>query len=79
MSSFGAGGGSVSGSTGGQSTSHLLKGLGLDQISQLLGQNLAQGAQQSAPTGAIQPGREAAMSPQQRLAQVMRQYSGGQG
>lgn len=77
MSSFGAGGGSISGSTGGGvDPKHLMQGLGLDSIMRSIGQNFQQGGQ-GAP--AVQPGQMASMSPQQRLAAVMRNYSGGQG
>ena len=71
MSSFGAGGGSATQTTGGQNK--LLQGLGLDQIMQQLGQSInPQNAQHPA---AVQPGQMAQYSPQQRLAMIMQQYA----
>lgn len=70
MSSFGAGGGSATGGAKPQAQS-LMSGLGLDKLTQMLGQQLQLGTQ-GAP---VQPGNEGRMSPQQRLAQVMQQYS----
>lgn len=73
MASFGAGGGSSTGSAGGlQQGRQMLQGLGLDNIQKLLGGGQQQGG------AAVQPGQMAQTSPQQRLAQVMSLYSGGQ-
>ena len=74
MSSFGAGGGSGSGSTGGnQATKSQLGGLGLDAITKQFAQQLGQQQYQQP----VQPGQMLQMSPQQRLAQTMRLYGGG--
>lgn len=72
MASFGSGGGSSSG--GSSANRPQIAGLGLDQITQQFGQQLAQ--QMQSPQS-VKPGQMASLSPQQRLAMVMRQYGGG--
>ena len=72
MSSFGSGGGSSSGSTGHTMSIQPLGGLGLDQLAR----QMAMGQQQAKQVGIV-PGQAAKLSPQQRLAAVMQQYSGG--
>ena len=71
MSSFGAGGGSATQPGGGQDPRSIMKGLGMDQIFQQIGQQFQQGQS----TNAVRPGQMATMSPQQRLAAVMAQYA----
>lgn len=73
MASFGSGGGSSSGGSGANRPQ--VGGLGLDQISQQIAQKFAQQAQMG-QTGGVMPGQMASMSPQQRLAMVMKQYGG---
>ena len=48
-----------------------MKGLGMDQIFQQIGQQFQQGQS----TNAVRPGQMATMSPQQRHAAVMQQYA----
>lgn len=73
MSSFGSGGGSTSGSAGLDKNRQLLQGLGLSGLAGQLGSQIQQAPNQAA----VQPGQMASMSPQQRLAMVMRQFGGG--
>lgn len=76
MSSFGSGGGAASGSAGGNpALSQAMSGLGLDQYIRQFAQQLGQGMQGTG--GAVQPGKMAQMSPQERLASVMKIYGGG--
>jgi len=73
MSSMGSLGGSSSGTTGG--VKQALSGLDLGGIMKQFGQGIGAGQGQQ-PMG-VQPGKMAQMSPQQRMMQVMQQYSGG--
>lgn len=74
MSSFGAGGGSATGTAGLDKNRQLLEGLKLGGLVHQMGQQIQQGPNQAA----VQPGQMLGMNPQQRLAMVMRQYGGGQ-
>jgi len=79
MSSFGAGGGSMTGNTGG-SVKQLMNGLGLDKLSQGIGEQLALGQKKTTdPNALVQPGQMARMSPQQRLALIMQGYGSSRG
>lgn len=74
MSSFGAGGGSMTGNAGG-SIKELMKGLGIDKLSQGIGEQMALGQKKTTdPNALVQPGQMARMSPQQRLALTMQRY-----
>ena len=76
MSSFGAGGGSMTGSTGGM-VKQLMKGLGLDNPNEITGQPSALGKKAADPEAAVQPGQMANLSPQQRFALIQRMYARG--